>query len=158
LPDIYGVLPDEVAAELRGLFPANFDVDTVPTEAQVIDWISTADSVVALHLVDSAGQQPALTDAAARIVKTYIRNWVKAEVVKTVYAGQDPLAIKTAAGAYSDTADMLLTELDQMGSQAVGTGLESARVAVAYTVPDRDLVVTDDELGRSEEFARTRKY
>lgn len=147
-----------MAAELRGLFVAGFDVDTVPTEAQVIDWISTADSVVSLHLVDSAGQQPALTDAAARIVKTYIRNWVKAEIVKTVYAGQDPLSIKTAAAAYSDTADMLLKELDDMGSQAVGTGLESPRIGVAYTLPNRDLVVTDDELGDSDSMSRTRKY
>jgi hypothetical protein len=158
MPDIYGVTSEEVAAELRGLFPSGFDVDSIPTEAQVIAWISTADSIAALHLVDSAGQQPALTDAAAAIVKTFIRNWVEAQIIRVVYAGQDAAAVGQASKPYSDTATMILKELDDMGSQAVGTGLESPRVAVAYTLPNRDLVVTDDELGESDSFARTRKY
>lgn len=158
MPDIYGITADDIASELRGLFVNGFDVDTVPTEAQVVSWISTADSIAALHLVDSAGQQPALTDAAAAIVKTFIRNWVEAQVIRVVYAGQDAAAVGQASKPYSDTAATILKELDDMGSQAVGTGLESPRVAVAYTLPNRDLVVTDDELGDSDSWARTRKY
>jgi hypothetical protein len=155
--DTYGVTPEEVASELRGLFPTGFDVDTVPTEAQVTAWISVADSIVTLHVIDETGQVPALTDAAASLVKTYIKEWVKAQVVRTVYVGNDPTAVDAAARPYSDTAKMILSQIDEMGSQAVGTGTASPRIAVAYTLPDRELVVTDDELDMDNSY-RTRKY
>lgn len=157
MPDIYGVQPDDIAAELRGLFPNGFDVDTVPTEAQVIEWISTADDIVRLHLVDSTGGVPAITDAAARLAKTFIRAWVTAQVVRVVYTGNDASAVAQASQPYSDTAKMVLKELDEMGFQAIGTGEASPQVAVAYTLPDRELMVTDDELDSDNSF-RTRKY
>jgi hypothetical protein len=158
MADTYGVVPEDVRTELRGLFPIPFDTTTVPTLAQVTSWISTADSIAVLHLVDSAGQTPALSDAAASIVKTFIREWVKSQVIRVVYAGQDPVAIGQASKPYVDTANAILKELDEMGSQAVGTGMESARVAVAFTIPPRDLLVEDGELGDSDTYARERKY
>ena len=148
---------EEVAAELRGLFPSGFDVDTVPTEAQVLEWISTADDIVRLHLVDETGQVPAVTDAAARLAKAFIRSWVIAQVVRVVYAGNDANAVEAASRPYSQTAKQILAELDEMGSQAVGTGDASASVAVAYTVPNRELAVTDDELDMDDNY-RARKY
>lgn len=157
MADIYGVVPDDIAAELRGLFPFGFDVDTVPTDAQVTAWISVADTIVSLHLIDSAGQQPALTDAAASLVQSYIREWVKNQVIRTVYAGQDAVQVAQASKPYSDSAKEILAALDEMGSQAVGLGTESPRIGVAYTLPQRDLLVTDDEMGL-EGFGRTRKY
>ncbi|MDP9202283.1 MAG: hypothetical protein M3P26_10200, partial [Gemmatimonadota bacterium] len=151
------VQPDDIAAELRGLFLTGFDVDSIPTEAQVIEWISTADDIVRLHLVDITGGTPAVTDAAARLAKTYIRAWVVAQVLRVVYSGQDSLAVDQASRPYSDTAKLVLKELDTMGLQAIGTGEASALVAVAYTLPDRELAVTDDELDMDNTY-RTRKY
>lgn len=157
MADTYGVTSEEVAAELRGLFPTGFDVDTVPTEAQVIEWISTADDIVRLHLVDLTGGTPAVTDAAARLAKTFIRAWVVAQVMRVVYAGNDASAVDQASRPYSDTAKTILKELDSMGLQAIGTGEASASIAVAYTLPDRELAVTDDELDMDNSY-RTRKY
>lgn len=157
MADIYGVTPDDIAAELRSLFPRGFDVDTVPTEAQVLDWISTGDDLVRLHLVDSTGGVPAVTDAAARLAKTFIRAWVVAQVTRVVYAGNDASAVDQASRPYSDTAKAVLKELDAMGLQAIGTGEASAQIAVAYTLPDRELAITDAELDMDNSF-RTRKY
>lgn len=157
MADVYGVTPEDIAAELRGLFPHSFDIDTIPTEAQVIDFISTADDIVRLHLIDTTGGVPALTDAAARLAKTYIRAWVVAQVMRVVYAGNDASAVDLASRPYSDTAKMVLKELDDMGLQAIGTGAASAQVAVAYTLPNRELMVTDDELDMDDSY-RTRKY
>lgn len=166
MADLYGVVPDDVASELRGIFPQGFDVDTVPTEAQVIAWISVADIVVQLKVIDITGGIPALTDAAAPLAKIYIKEWVKYQVVRTVYAGQDPVALAAAAKPYSDMADSIFVALDTMGSQAIGVGTAAPRTAVAYTVPDRGLMVTDDELdygpaspgGSDSSYFRTRKY
>lgn len=157
MSDLYGVQPDDIAAELRGLFPTGFDIDTTPTEAQVIDFISTADDIVRLRLVDITGGIPAVSDAAVRLAKTFIKNWVKSEVVKVVYAGQDPLAVQAAAKTYADNADTVITALTEMGSQAIGTGEASPQVSVAFTVPPRDLLVEDSELGDND-FGRERKY
>lgn len=158
MPDTYSVLPDDIALELKGLYPSGtFDVDTTPTEAQVIGWISVADTIVTLHLRDSTGGVPALTDASAQLARTYIREWVKAQVVRTVYAGNDASAVDQASRPYSDTAKQILKDLDTMGLQAIGTGEASAQIAVAYTLPDRELAVTDDELDMDNSY-RTRKY
>ena len=157
MPDTYGVTPADVSAELKGLYPLGFSAATVPTDAQVTEWISTADDIVRLHLIDETGQVPAVSDAAARLAKTFIKEWVKAQVIRNAYAGQDPTSVETAAKPYADNAKTILGELDEMGSQAVGTGAESPQIAVAYTLPDRDLIVTDDELDNCDAY-RTRKY
>jgi hypothetical protein len=157
VPDTYGVVPADISSELKGLYPQGFSGNTVPTYDQVVAWISTADAIVSLRLVDETGQPPASSDAAAGVARTFIREWVKAQVVRAAYAGNDPLAVASAAKTYSDNAGAILLELDEMGSQAIGTGTESARVAVAYTIPDRELTVTDDELDMDNAF-RTRKY
>jgi hypothetical protein len=157
LPDTYGVVPADISSELKGLYPQGFSGTTVPTYAQVVAWISTADAIVSLRLVDETGQAPASTDAAAGVARTFIREWVKAQVVRAAYAGQDPAAVAVVAKTYSDNASAILKELDEMGSQAVGTGAESPQIAVAYTVPNRELTVTDDELDMDNAY-RTRKY
>lgn len=166
MPDVYGVLPDDVAAELRGLFPSGFDVDTNPTEAMVIGWISTADQIVSLRIVDITGGVPVVTDAAAPLAKTFIKEWVKTQVIRAVYVGQDPVALVSIVKSYSDNAVAILKSFDDMGSQLVGVGTAAPRTAVAYTVPDRGLMVTDDELdfgpaspgGSDSSYFRTRKY
>jgi hypothetical protein len=157
LPDTYGVTPADVASELKGLYPTGFSTTTVPTLAQVTEWISTADDIVRLHLIDETGTLPAASDSAARLAKTYIREWVKAQVIRAAYAGNDSTAIDAASRPYADLAKQVLKELDDMGSQAVGPGSASPGVGVAYTVPNRELAVTDDELDMDDNF-RTRKY
>jgi hypothetical protein len=166
MPDLYGIAADDIAAELRGIFPLGFDVDSSPTEAMVTAWISTADTIVRLKIVDVTGGVPALADAAASLAQTFIKFWVETQVIRTVYAGKDPVAIAAALKPYSDTADAILKAIEDMGSQAVGVGTAAPRTAVAYTVPDRGLMVTDDELdfgpaspgGSDSSYFRTRKY
>lgn len=157
MPDTYDVLPAEVAAELKGLFPQGFTSATVPTETEVEDFISTADDIVRLHIQDATGQVPALSDAAVRIVKTYIKEWTKSQVVRSVYAGRDPTAVTAASQPYRDLATQILKDIDVMGLQVVGPGAESPKIAVAYVTPVRELAVTDDELDMDNNF-RTRKY
>ena len=166
MADLYGVVPEDVRTELRGLFPAAFDTTTNPTLAQVTAWITVADTVVQLKIVDITGGIPALTDAAAPIAKAYIKEWVKLQVIRAVYVGQDPVALASVIKPYSDTADGYFAALDAMGSQAIGVGTAAPRTAVAYTLPDRGLMVTDDELdwgssspgGSDSSSYRTKKY
>lgn len=157
MADVYGVTPADIASELKGLYPQGFSGTTVPTYDQVVAWISVADSIVRLQLVDETGSEPAASDAAAPLAKVYIKEWVKSQVVRAAYIGNDPIAVQAAAKPFSDTADLVLKQLNEMGSQAIGTGAESPSIAVAYTVPQRELTVTDDELDMDDSY-RTRKY
>src|SRR6476646_8530720 len=122
MPDVYGVVADDIASELKGLFPSGFDVDTSPTEVMVTDWISVADVIVNLRIVDITGGVPALSDAAAPLAQLFIKKWVEAQVIRVVYVRQDPVALATAVKGYSDIADTVLLSLDQMGAQLVGVG------------------------------------
>lgn len=156
MADTYGVTAAEIASELKGLYPSGFSATTVPTLAQVTEWISTADDIVRLHVVDVSGASPASTDSAARLAKTYIKEWVKAQVIRTAYAGNDSAAIDQASRPYSDTAKLVLKAIDDMGSQAAGAGAASSRVSVSSMLPDRELIITDDML--DIDSARTRAF
>lgn len=156
MADTYGVVAADVAAELKGLYPDGFSGTTVPTLAQVTDWISTADDIVRLHIVDMTGATPAASDSAARLAKTFIKEWVKAQVMRAAYVGNDSLAVENASRPYADSAKTILKEIDGMGSQAAGTGDASARVSTSYLVPNRDLMIRDDML--DIEGYRTRDF
>ena len=156
MPDLYGVVPGDVAAELKGLFPGGFTGTTNPTTAMVTGWISTADTIAQLRVADITGTTPAATDRAAVLAKRFIIEWTKEQVIRTVYAGNDPAKVEAAARPYAASAQALLGELEELGAQAAGTGDASPRVRVSSELPDRDLMITNDMLD-SNRF-RTRSF
>jgi len=154
--DIYGVAPQNVASELPGLFPGGFLTTSVPSAATVVNWISTADTIVSLYVTDITGVSPAASDKAAILAKRYIIEWTKGQVIRTVYTGNDVARVEAAAAPYAVSAKALLGALEQMGAQAVGTGEASPRVQVSSLLPGRDLVIRDAMLesgnGRERAF------
>jgi hypothetical protein len=146
MPGVYGVTAAEIAAELPGIFPGGFSASTTPTAAQVDSMITTADTVISLAVRGSAGTTPALTDAAAGIAKRYVIESVKAQIIRIVYAGNDPERVRSAAQPYADSAKELKAAIESMGAQAVGTGAPEAVVQVPYTTAQRDLVIGTDDL------------
>jgi hypothetical protein len=152
--DIYGVVPADVARELSGLFPSGFDELTSPTAAMVEGWISTADTIASLRVTDVTGANPASSDKAAVLAKRYIIEWTKEQVIRSVYAGNDIERVDAAAKPFAASAKALLSELELLGSQAVGTGEASSRVRVSSMLPTRDLIVTDAMLDTGASRAR----
>lgn len=157
MADTYGVTPADIAAELPGLFPGGFSASTKPSDTLVESWISDADIVVQLKVQDITGTVPAVTDKAAVLAKRWIKETVKAQAVRAALVGNDPLAVKAAAEPYESSAKFLWTALIDMGAQLVGTGEASSRVQVAYTTPQRALVVTDTQLDGDTGY-RERRY
>lgn len=157
MADTYGVVPADIAAELPGLFPGGFTVSTKPTSAQVKALITTADTIVTLQVQDVTGGAPASTDRAADLAKRYIIDWVKAQIIRIVYAGNDAAAVAAAASPYDASIKAIGVALEQLGAQSIGTGAAAARVSVPYTTPQRDLLVTDEQLDNDESF-RERRY
>lgn len=146
MADTYGVTPPDIARELPGLFPVGFTATSVPSDADVANLISTADVVASLRVTDDVGQIPLLADKAAILVKRYIIDWVKAQVIRIVYGGNDPVQIDTAAKAFEVSSASMLLAIDALGAQAEGTGEAAPRVLVPYTTPQRRLVVDDCDL------------
>jgi hypothetical protein len=148
--DTYGVVAADVAAELPGVFPDGFTVATKPTLAQVTSLITTADTVVGLRVLDSTGRAPAVSDKAAVLAKRYILEWVKAQVLRIAYVGNAPADVANAVDPYDKSAAALLTSIDSLGEQAVGTGEAAPRVHVSSTstvpVVSRDMVINDTDL------------
>lgn len=94
MADVYAVTPEDVSAELPGLFPVGFTQATKPTRAQVIGWISRADirvSVAAQQLEESSPDVYA--QAVPGLATEYIIASVKGKVLQAVYAGNDPAAL-----------------------------------------------------------------
>lgn len=146
MADTYGVAPSDVAAELKGLFPTGFSGSTNPTDTMVEGWISTADIIVQLRVADITGASPSSSDKAAVLARRYIIDWTKEQVLRTVYAGNDPDRVDAAARPYQVSSKAILSDLETLGAQAAGEGDASPRVRVSSELPDRDLVITDDML------------
>lgn len=150
MADTYGVVHGDIAAELPGLFPSGFSGATKPTAAQVTSFITTADTVVGLRVQDSTGTTPDVTDRAAALAQRYIIEATKAQVMRVVYTGNDPVQVKAAVEPYEKLAESILASIDAMGEQAAGIGEAASRVVVStpYTVPTvyREMVINDDDL------------
>lgn len=155
--DVYGVTAADVAAELPGLFPGGFSASTKPNDAQVESWITTADTIVSMRVQDITGAVPASTDKAAVLAKRYIIEYTKGQVVRAAYAGNDPLQVKAAAEPYEENAADLLDHLQELGAQAAGTGEAASRVIASHTTPQRELLVTTEQLDNDEGY-RERRY
>jgi hypothetical protein len=148
MADTFGVTAQEVADQVPALFPSGFGDATAPTRSLVERWIAIADSVVSLAVQRSAGAIPDDDDPAAGIAKQYIISYTLAHVMRAVYAGKDPLQVKAAADQFAGPALELLAAIVEMGTQAAGdTAPVQNRVLGVDSSLDRDLVVTDDDLG-----------
>jgi hypothetical protein len=147
MADTYGVTPADVAAELPGLFPGGFTVNTVPTLAQVTTWISVADLTVTIAVQDVAAALPAAGDRIAPLAKRVIIETVKAQVLRVVYAALSPQDIAAGAKPYQDLAAGTMAAIAALGAQAAGAGDPVNKVR-ASTPGDltRDLIVQDVDL------------
>jgi hypothetical protein len=158
--DTYGVVHGDVAAELPGLFAGGFSANTKPAIAQVTSLISTADTIITLKVIDAAGSTPSVSDKAAALAKRYIIEWVKAQVVRIAYVGNDPTAVKQAVEPYETNAAAMMDAIEALGLQAEGDGTAVAsRIVTAdqdRTATQRSLVVDDTQLDSSS--SRTRKF
>lgn len=155
MADTYGVQPAAIAAELPGLFPGGFGAGTVPTDTQVAAQITTADTMIALYVRDATGQAPSADDAAAVLAVRFIVVWVVAQVLRTVYAGNDPEKVTAATSSYVSDAAAIKAAITAMGAQAVGDGEPAPRV-LASTDVTRRLVLDDDDLSGGR--CRDRKF
>jgi hypothetical protein len=160
VPDTYGVVYGDVSAELPGLFPGGFTANTKPANSQVTSLISTADTIITLRVLDVAGGLPSVTDKAAALAKRYIIEWVKAQVVRIAYVGNDPTAVAQAVKPYETNADAMMAAIEALGAQAEGDGTAVAsRIRTAdqdRTDTQRGLLVDDTLLDSS--CSRARKF
>lgn len=157
MADTYGVTVSDIAAELPGLFPVGFSAATIPSAAQVASFISTGDTLVTLRVKDATGGTPSPSDAAAPLAKRYVINWVLAQVMKIVYAGNDPARITEIVRAYTDVVTELGTAIDLLGEQAIGTGASAPRVYAEPALPERDLLITNIDLDGDSAY-RSRRF
>jgi hypothetical protein len=146
MADTYAVSVAQVAAKLPGLFPAGFTTATHPTAAEVSEIVSTADTIVTLRVQDATGGVPLSTDKAAPVAVQFILNWVIAEVLKVVYAGNDPERLAAIVKPYLDMVTAYGLAIDGLGAQAIGTGESAPRVLAGPALPTRDLLITDADL------------
>lgn len=156
MPDTYAVTPADVSGELPGLFPGGFTAATKPTLAQVTALITTADTIISMKVQDITGAVPAAADKASVLAKRYVIEWVKAQVIRIVYAGNDPVQVQQAAAAYETNAEATESALLALGSQAAGTGEASPRVVVPYTTPQRELIIRDGQLDDDHAYRERR--
>jgi hypothetical protein len=143
VPDTYGVVPADIAAELPGLFPTGFSTTTVPTAAQVVSFITAVDLAVTIAVQDASGAVPLVSDRVTPLAKRVIIERVKAMVIRVVYTGNAPAEVEQAARPYEDLAKLTLS------TQAAGLGAPASRLITSSTAATRDLLVFDDELGRA---------
>lgn len=156
MPETYGVVPADIAAELPGLYPGGFAATTKPTDSQVETWITTADAVVTMKVQDVTGAVPSIDDKAAVVAKRHIVEWVKGQVVRAAYVGNDPLSVKAAAEPYEKAAKDMLDALDALGSQATGTGAAASRVLLPTSAPDRDLLINSADIDGDDGYRERR--
>lgn len=143
----YGVTLDDVAGELKSLFPGGFGPTTSPDDAAVASWILAADVFVTLAVKRAAGANPQASDQAAPLARRYIVSATKAEVIRAAYAGRDPLQVKAASDPYDLQARDLLAAIKELGVQATADGTTPSRVRGDDQALARDLTVGDADLG-----------
>jgi hypothetical protein len=112
MADTYGVTPEDVGNELPSLFPDGFAASTKPTLDQVAGFITDADSVVTLHISRAIGETDLLTATSVRLARRYIIDAVKAQVMRILYAMNDPRDVDAAAAPYEKLATAMLDRID----------------------------------------------
>lgn len=147
MANTYGVTPADVAAELPGLFPGGFTVNTTPTLAKVQEWIDTADLRVTIRVQDVAAAIPLSSDRIAPLAKRAIIDQVISQVLRIIYTANAPQDVQNAIKPYLDSSAAQLASIEILGAQAAGTGEPVNRLR-ASTPGDltRDLIVQDVDL------------
>lgn len=156
MADTYDVVPADIAAELPGLFPGGFGASTVPSHSQVASMITVADLQVSIAVENASGLAPEVSDRLAPLAIQVIKQRVVARVLRIVYAGNAPAEINAAAKPYDDDADAALEAITSLETQATGAGETSNRVGVPSGLPNRDLIVDDDDLDIDASSRRSR--
>lgn len=147
MADIYGVTPEDVAAEMPVLFKTGtFTAADRPNRDTVIGWISDADTFIDLVVIDVTGVAPQVADKAARLAKRYIIANVKDRVIEAVSIGSRMTVSDLTLLRQNSSAKELLQAIRDLGEQAVGTGDAAPRVAVPYTTAPRDLLIDTTDL------------
>jgi hypothetical protein len=145
--DVYGIVPADIEAELTALFPAGFTPTTKPTAGQVASFIAQEDLKVAIAVQNASGTVPSSSDRLAPLAKMVIVYRVVARVLRIVYAAQAPERVDAAASPYDALARDAQKSITDLQTQATGVGDPPNRVVSSSTVPERDLLVSDDDLG-----------
>lgn len=159
MADVYGVTPEDVSAEMPGLFPVGFtQAGPKPLRATVIGWITEADAFIDSQVTQVTAINPDLADAASRLARRYIIADVVARVYRAVYAGSASPA-DIAALVASTGGAMLLTQLQALATSEITAqlaALEEATLAgprlaasmggPSASIPARDLVIDDADL------------
>jgi hypothetical protein len=147
MADTYGIVPADVAAELITLFPVGFTQVTAPTLAQVVSFITTEDLRASIAVQNASGAVPSASDRVAPLVRDVILNRVKARVLGIVYAGQAPDVLAALLDPYEENAKAAIASITELQTQAAGAGDPVNRVLSSSTIPCRDLLVCDSDLG-----------
>lgn len=144
MPGTYEVEAADVAAELPGIRPV-FSPATKPTQAQVEEWILTADTIVEARIERNTGAQSVATDRVAALARRYIIDYTKARVLEVVYSGEDPTSMRVAVEPYLRNAADMLDAIDTLGTAAAGADpAPFQRVFGGMT--ERAFLVDDDDL------------
>jgi hypothetical protein len=147
MADVYGVTPDDVAEEMKNLFPHGFATSTTPTLAQVLSFIAVADLEVAIAVGNAAGVPPAASDRVAPLAKQVILNRVIARVLRIVYTGNAPSEVAALVAGYLASAGTALDAITVLQTQAAGAGTVPAAHVTTSSAPTRDLLICDSDLG-----------
>lgn len=161
MADTFGVTHADVGAQVPALFPLGFDDTSKPTRGLVQQWISTADTIATMAITAAAREIPADDSPAAGIARQYVINYTLSYVMRALYAGQDPLAVKTAADQFGAPAADLLAQLEAFATLDAGSGsLPPSRFRgptdLLGAVPQRELLIQDTQLDGSA--FREKKY
>lgn len=134
MPDIYGVLPADVAKELPGMFPGGFTTTTKPTSTDVVGFITTADALVAARIARVTGAPASGAGSTAIFAKRYIVDTVKAAVIRVVYTGNNPTEVEAAAAPFERLAKLMLEQIDALQATPPSRGIGWASVPSGTTV------------------------
>lgn len=156
MSDVYGVTPEDVSAEMPGLFSVGFTQASRPTRATVIGWITDADAYIDTQVTQVTTVNPDLADAASRLARRWIITDVKDRVreAATNLSPADLVALRQTS-----PASALLVQIQALASSEIAAqlaALEEAtlsgpRLAITMGgltsgVPARDLVINDADL------------
>ena len=155
MADVYGVVPGDISAVMKNLFPNGFGDSTTPTKRVVADYITAADLHAQMAVRGVASGTPSSTDAAADMARRYIRDSVRVRVLMDVYEGRDPEGVERAIRVHRENEKAALEALERLGERAIGEVTESpprrvaSHLTAGYVVPRR-LLVDDEDLARRE--------
>lgn len=157
MADVYGVTTDDVAAMMPGLFKDGFSESTKPDDTTVASWVTAADAQAQLAVAAVAGVAPTPSDLASSLAKQFVLMWTAAQVMRALYAGNDPERVAAAANQYAVPAKELLAQLKALGAQAAGAAaVAPLRVRGVDISRVRDTLVEDGDLGPGA--SRSRRF